>query len=307
MTTGAAIDGLRSMWRLPRPETADAWGASMTARRGFKQLAKRMLPSAWWDAMRVAAGRARVSTAVHEAGQAARSGMSRYEDLYEEHARVHDPDAAVGDGSFDLIGRIELSVLTMEGLRATDTLIDFGCGTGRLAIHAVAALAGGRYIGIDISRSMLDGAHRRIEAEVPGHSCEVSLIHQGGYRFPVPDESVDMLCAFSVFTHMEHEDCYQYLKSARRVLRPGGKLIFSCLPMDIEAARRIFVQSASIEISERWMSVRNVTTSRDFMEQIASLAGWRTLRWYPGDQATIRLIGTGDMHGLGQSVCVLRH
>jgi cyclopropane fatty-acyl-phospholipid synthase-like methyltransferase len=88
----------------------------------------------------------------------------------------------------------------MEGLRPTDTLVDFGCVTGRLAVHAVSALIGGRYIGIDISQSMLDRAGQRIERLYPAPPCDVSWRKLTVPVFPLDPASVDMLCAFSVFT-----------------------------------------------------------------------------------------------------------
>jgi SAM-dependent methyltransferase len=38
-----------------------------------------------------------------------------------------------------------------------------------------------------------------------------------------------MVCFFSVFTHLRHEETYLYLQEARRVLTPSGKIIFSFL------------------------------------------------------------------------------
>jgi hypothetical protein len=46
------------------------------------------------------------------------------------------PDDAIG-GDFDLGGRIQLGVLLRQGLRPTDTLLDLGCGSGRLALKAI--------------------------------------------------------------------------------------------------------------------------------------------------------------------------
>jgi hypothetical protein len=58
--------------------------------------------------------------------------QSRYEEVYEAHARSLPPESAIGGGDFDEIGRLELSVLVKEGLQPTSWLFDFGCGTGRL-------------------------------------------------------------------------------------------------------------------------------------------------------------------------------
>ena len=133
----------------------------------------------------------------------------------------------------------------------------------------------------------------------------MTWIKQTSSSFPLDSRSADFMIAASVFTHMEHEDSYRYLTDALRIVRPGGRFLFSCLPMELPAARQIFLQSAQDELQERWNKVRSVTTTRDFMENIAELAGWKVLRWHPGDVPTIRLLDTGELCALGQSICVL--
>jgi ubiquinone/menaquinone biosynthesis C-methylase UbiE len=194
----------------------------------------------------------------------------------------------------------------MEGLKPGDTLVDLGCGTGRLAVLAIAWLRkGGRYIGIDISKTMLSYARLSINQRIPSPLCSVEFLHQTSPIFSVPDKSVDMVCAFSVFTHMEHEDTYRYLRGARRIIKDGGRFIYSCLPMDLASSRITFEWQASMDSTDRWADVRNVTTSRGLMNAIARMAGWEPVRWYPGDEANIRLPDSSDMGALGQSVCVL--
>lgn len=229
-----------------------------------------------------------------------------YEDLYERHAQALSPTTSIGDGDYHLIGRIELSVLLAAGLESEHTLVDFGCGTGRLAIHVIPRLPGGAYVGIDISRTMLTHARSSVEALCAGSSCQVSWKHQTAIAFDLPTESVDFFAAFSVFTHMEHEDSYRYLLDARRVARPGARFVFSCLPMDVAAARTIFLASAGISVEDRWKSVRNVTTTQEYMGALAEMAGWRVDAWFKGDEQLIPLDGgAGEMVALGQSVCVL--
>lgn len=235
---------------------------------------------------------------------AAASG-NLYERLYDAQGRVMAPGASIGAGDFDLIGRKELGLLRMEELRPTDTLVDLGCGTGRLAVHLIPTLVGGHYVGIDIAPSMLDHARALIEARHPSPPCRVSWQQQRSEVFALPDASVDMMCAFSVFTHMEHEDTYRYLVSARRVVRPGGRFLFSCLPMSLAAALNIFLESAARDLAARWASVRNVTTTVEMMETLAALAGWTVRRWYEGDAREIETPGETVRHALGQSTCVL--
>jgi ubiquinone/menaquinone biosynthesis C-methylase UbiE len=234
-----------------------------------------------------------------------RVGNDTYEHLYESHAREVKIDQVIGHGDFELIGRIELDLLKMEGLQPEHTLVDLGCGVGRLAVHAVPSLIGGSYIGIDISQTMLKRAKTRIAQAVPNPPCNVTWIKQTTSRFNLPEKSVDMMCAFSVFTHMEHEDSYRYLKDALRIVKPLGRFIFSCLPLTLPCSKEIFLNSASLDLKTRWSYVRNVTTSVDHMEEIARLAGWVPLRWYAADEANIRLTDNEEMYAFGQASCVL--
>ena len=231
--------------------------------------------------------------------------MNIYEALYEAHGQAQSDEAVVGGGDFEWIGRIELGLLLMEGLTPTDTLVDFGCGTGRLAVHAIPMLVGGQYIGTDVSPSMLEKAQRRVGGRIAQPPCRVSWIQQTTTEFPLAARSVDMICAFSVFTHIEHEDSYRYLRDALRVVRPGGRFIFSCLPLDLELARDVFLSEAQWDVRARWGKVRNIATSIDLMTAIARIAGWTVVRWYPGDEPNIRIAGTDELVVPGQAACVL--
>jgi ubiquinone/menaquinone biosynthesis C-methylase UbiE len=230
-----------------------------------------------------------------------------YEELYEARIRATSADTAIGAGRlpFDTVGRMELEILKREGLRPTDTLVDLGCGTGRLAVHAIPALAGGRYVGIDISRTMLDEAQKRVEKTIPDPPSRVSWVHQTTPEFALDIGAVDMICAFSVINHMEHEDAYLYLKEALRVVRPGGRFVFSCLPLNTERAREVFLKSASVDMQTRHRQVRHVVTSKELMDEVARLAGWTPVRWHDGDEKSIRLVGEEEPRKFSQSVCVL--
>jgi ubiquinone/menaquinone biosynthesis C-methylase UbiE len=229
-----------------------------------------------------------------------------YEAAWEALIQESSADVAIGaNRPFDLIGRLLLAVLTEEGLEPAATLVDLGCGTGRLAVHAIPYLVGGHYIGIDIARTMLDEAQERVESTVPDSPGRVSWIHQISPAFALDAGSVDMICAFSVFTHMEHEDSYLYLKEALRIVRPGGRFVFSCLPVDTTWGEEVFLGSAGRDPQTRYRTVRNVSTSRDLMEEIARLAGWTPIRWRGGDEEDIRMPGDDEPHKFRQTICVL--
>jgi SAM-dependent methyltransferase len=219
-----------------------------------------------------------------------------YQRAYDVLARRHSALASVGGGDFEEVGGILLGLLRLEGLQPSHTLVDLGCGIGRLSAQAVPYLARGRYVGIDISRRMLAEA-RRI---TPSGPCRVEWRHQVTPDFQMPEACVDFMCAFSVFTHMEAEDSFRYLESAARVVRPGGKFLFSCLPLSTQNGRRFFIASARLDLRQRWAQVRDIATTESMMEQVAELAGWKVERWYAAETPAVP-----GFPPLGQSTCVL--
>lgn len=229
---------------------------------------------------------------------------STYADLYEEHASALPPDASIGDGDFELIGRIELAVLTDAGLTPSSSLFDFGCGTGRLAVHAVPFLANGAYHGTDIAPTMLRHAAALLTSRIGAVPAHTRFTVQPDEQFPVLTPP-DMFCAFSVFTHMEHEDIYRYLRSARAVSAAHTVFVASCLQLDLPEGRNIFEMSAAKTLDERWHEVRNVVTSRDLFTTVAGLAGWTVTAWHGGDGPS-GTMPDGSRVGLGQSVVVMR-
>lgn len=229
----------------------------------------------------------------------------KYEHLYETQAKQDTADTAIGDGDYDLIGKMEADLLMMEGLLSNYTLLDFGCGNGRLAVKIIPVLTNGKYIGIDISDTFIERAKEKI-SKLNNVKCNYKLLKNATYSFPIESNSIDMICAFSVFTHMEHEDCYKYLLEANRIIKPGGLFILSCLPITLAASKQIFIDEADYDLKSRWKKVRNIITSVELMSEISTLAGWNVVRWYAGDQPNIKSFDSSDMRGLGQSSCVLR-
>src|SRR5690606_31208307 len=101
------------------------------------------------------------------------------------------------------------------GLEVRDYL-DFGCASGRVVRHAALQWESlRRVVGIDLNRRHIDWIGKflpaRIEA-IQGHSIPC---------LPLGDASIDLVSAFSVFTHIEAFET-TWLAELRRVLRPGG-------------------------------------------------------------------------------------
>jgi ubiquinone/menaquinone biosynthesis C-methylase UbiE len=72
-------------------------------------------------------------------------------------------DAATYERLADWQGREGLALVEQLGLRGDETVLDAGCGTGRLTRHLVERLPRGRVIAVDVSPAMLDEARRRVD------------------------------------------------------------------------------------------------------------------------------------------------
>lgn len=116
---------------------------------------------------------------------------------------------------------------------------------------------------------------------------------------------MDLFCAFSVFTHMEHEDTYRYLEAIRPLMAPDGKLVLSCLPLSHSGADEVFRTESALSLTDRWSRVRNVVTFVEFMDYIVRMAGWSTVSWRRGE-ADVIPAADGSMRKLGQSILTIK-
>ncbi len=116
--------------------------------------------------------------------------------------------------------------------------------------------------------------------------------------FPVNDSSVDMICAFSVFTHLLPEEVYIYLEDAQRVLKAGGRVVLSFLEFTAPSHWKQF-QSAVDALKINAPSHLNTFLAREAIETFAVHLGFDCEAFITGDQAP------WDGAPLGQSVAIL--
>ena len=211
--------------------------------------------------------------------------------------------SAVG-GNFESFGVLMKQILSGAGLRETDYLIDVGCGSGRLA-HVLSI---NRYLGTDVVPELL--AHARSLCPLPGWRFELV----DDIVIPEADAVADMVCFFSVFTHLLHEDSYRYLLEAWRVLKPAGKVVFSFLEFRAPCTWPVFAHMVAARAAGTQMH-HNQFLSRDAIEAWATRSGFRVEALFDGGVPHIPLTQplTFDdgrtvegCTNLGQSVCILR-
>jgi SAM-dependent methyltransferase len=134
--------------------------------------------------------------------------------------RVYQAASVVRHYHSDRLERAEAcALLKYQPTFAGQDVLDVGVGTGRTAIY-LAPLAR-RYEGIDYSQHMVD----RARASLPGLSIQHRDMRDlkgygaGSFDF--------VLGSNNVLDAVSHDDRLRTLRELRRVLRPGGVLMFS--------------------------------------------------------------------------------
>jgi ubiquinone/menaquinone biosynthesis C-methylase UbiE len=151
--------------------------------------------------------------------------VDEYETFVRELIASHPLDEAMSlavGGNYDVVGKIQVAILRGCGIRETSSIIDLGCGSGRLAKYLGLTFPQINYLGTDLVQELLDYA----ATQSPAH---FRFIRHHELSIPAPDQSAEFATAFSVFTHLHHEDSYIYLQDFKRVVRPGGLIVFSFL------------------------------------------------------------------------------
>lgn len=231
---------------------------------------------------------------------------------YNAHARkllsIHPEREAMSlavGGDFEAVGLLEYHLLRQQGLNAADSVVDVGCGSGRLAYQLRNYLSG-LYVGIDVVPELFQYAAKHCDRP------DWKFYAAPGLRIPEPDNSANFICFFSVFTHLLHEETFKYLEDSRRVLKPGGKIIFSFLEFAIPSHWFIFEGSLAV-VGQG--AVLNQFISRDAIQAWAEHLKLTIVEINDGDKPHIPLADClvkwddgremRECGNLGQSVCVL--
>lgn len=112
------------------------------------------------------------------------------------------------------------------------SVLDFGCGCGRLARQLIQQHPRPeRYLGIDRHPGMIAWCQSALAPAAPTfefqhHDVFHSHLNPGGIAaplvFPASDQSMSLVIAWSVFTHLLEAEAVFYLGELSRVLTNGG-------------------------------------------------------------------------------------
>jgi len=137
---------------------------------------------------------------------------------------LFDTDSKFIDG-----GRRDVRVLIDQaGLTTSSSVVELGCGPGRLPIGIIDELGGvRRYVGVDVQKEAIAWCRRHVKKP----SFQFVHINAGNerynptgtddHRLPISGP-FDIAYAYSVFSHMRTDDVRAYLGEFSRLLSPSG-------------------------------------------------------------------------------------
>lgn len=154
--------------------------------------------------------------------------------------RQGDRQRRFDDDFFVETAERDARLLMSVGLEPGQRLLDFGCGPGRLAIGLIARGWEGSYLGVEVKARHVEWADRQITSRFPDFRFARVDAANPRYnptgaespRLPAGDATFDMVCAFSVFSHMLSDDTAAHLAEIRRVLTDNGRAFVTAFVAD---------------------------------------------------------------------------
>ena len=122
--------------------------------------------------------------------------------------------------SSPVFARLAARVLERAYLDGRSVIVDLGAGTGLLSLPAATDAT--MVVAVDYSQPMLDRLVERAHAA----GCDNVFCVRGDLReVPLPDAYADTVVSSYAFHHLHDAGKELALAEARRILRPGGRLV----------------------------------------------------------------------------------
>lgn len=213
----------------------------------------------------------------------------------------------VGDAGaeqFKVVGRLMLDWFkTYCDLKPEESILEVGCGIGRIAIPLTQYLTTGRYEGFDIVRHGIEWCQQQITPRYPNFKFSLADVYNKHYQpegkqaaadyfFPFEDHTFDFVFLTSVFTHMMPKDVEHYTAEIGRVLKPGGRCFCTIYSIS-EEARRQLTGGSSLRAFKPfpegyWSDTPNdpeaaIAYPEEFLTELFMQCGLETTQVIPGE------------------------
>lgn len=150
-----------------------------------------------------------------------------------------------------------LDVQTETAIGPTDTVLEIGCGAGRVGRHLAPRC--GTWIGADVSQHML-----RYAADSLKDLVNAQFFRLNGFDLTGVDaRSLDVVYCTGVFMHLDEWERYRYIADAHRVLKPGGRLYVDNFNLLTDEGWKLFSDLLAVDPSTRPANVSRHSTPQE--------------------------------------------
>jgi trans-aconitate 2-methyltransferase len=133
-------------------------------------------------------------------------------------SQVREWDGATYDRISGTMEALGLEVLARLPLSGAETVLDAGCGSGRITEALIARLPRGHVIGVDQSASMIESARERL-----GPRADLRVVDLTEIEIEQPVDAILSTATFHWIT--DHDLLFRRLRAA---LHPGGRMAAQC-------------------------------------------------------------------------------
>jgi trans-aconitate 2-methyltransferase len=187
-----------------------------------------------------------------------------------------DWDATTYDRVADPMTRWGTNVLARLPLLGDETVLDAGCGSGRVTERLAERLPAGQVIALDGSAAMLAAARERLAR----FGRRVEYVEADlERRLPVRAASVDAVLSTATFHWIAGHD--PLFRNLAAVLRPGGRLVAQCGGKGNIAS----VLAAIAATGERWPGPWTLATPEETSGRL-DRAGFTDIQTWRNDEPT---------------------
>jgi trans-aconitate 2-methyltransferase len=163
-----------------------------------------------------------------------------------------------------------MEVLERLDLDGGETVIDAGCGSGRVTVELVERLPRGRVLAVDASEAMIAKARERLGERADHMVADLSELRVSN--------QVDLVFSTATFHWIpDHDRLFERLHAA---LRPGGRLVAQC--------------GGEGNVAEHTEAIRAVAARPEFAPHLADLEGMWNFAGPEETEARLRAVGFGE-------------
>lgn len=134
--------------------------------------------------------------------------------------------------------QVRRTLVSAVGACQPASILDAGCGSGRVLASLARALPHARLVGVELSPFLLEMAAERLQR----FGQRTELAHADVTELPFESGTFDAICVNHVLGHLPDGPAARAAEELRRVLAPGGRIFVtdhSWHPVRLGAMRRV--------------------------------------------------------------------